>query len=333
VISAAGEVRPSSIEELVDPALAARLDRLDLASRSIFAGKMPGERRSKRKGRSVEFDDFRQYLPGDDLRHIDWNVLARLDRLFIKVFRQDEDLSLHLIVDRSASMDAGSPSKRLFAVRLAMALGYIGLVKQNRVSCSLINPEPSALEPLTQISGLRGRRSTHRLGRFLLDSFGDARPSEGSPKVSQSPASESIRRAVQTSRSPGIIVVISDFMFPEGPGTALNMVAAGAGAGSGVGSRDLWAIQVVSPAEIDPEAEQESGLFGDVRLIDSESGSAAEVTISKALLRHYRQRFNTFSTDLQRACAARGIAMAQTRSDSKLDELITSTLRRGGLFR
>ena len=100
--------KPKTLEDLIPPGLAATLDRLDLVSRKVFAGKLPGERRSKRRGRSVEFDDFRNYAPGDDLRHIDWNVYARLDRLFIKLFREEEDLALHVVVDVSASMQAGA---------------------------------------------------------------------------------------------------------------------------------------------------------------------------------------------------------------------------------
>ncbi|MCW5769707.1 MAG: DUF58 domain-containing protein, partial [Phycisphaeraceae bacterium] len=88
--------RLETIDDLLGRELLSRLDRVDLLSRKVFGGKLPGERRSRRRGRSVEFDDFRPYVPGDDLRHIDWNVLARLERLVIKLFREDEDLALYL---------------------------------------------------------------------------------------------------------------------------------------------------------------------------------------------------------------------------------------------
>ena len=134
MIAGSTQPRPRTRDELISPELSSRLDRLDVRSRKVFQGALPGERRSKRRGRSVEFDDYRTYVAGDDLRHIDWNVYARLDRLFIKLFREEEDLALHILIDCSASMDAGNPSKLIFAHRLAMALGYLGLASQNRVS-------------------------------------------------------------------------------------------------------------------------------------------------------------------------------------------------------
>src|SRR5438477_3945710 len=121
---------------LLDPAFMARLDQLDVMSRKLLAGKMKGERRSKRRGQSVEFADYRNYVIGDDLRFIDWNIYARLDRLFLKLFLEEEDLSLYVLVDVSKSCDYGTPAKSLYIKQVAAALGYIGLVNYNRVSIS-----------------------------------------------------------------------------------------------------------------------------------------------------------------------------------------------------
>src|ERR1700733_6388701 len=119
---------------LLEPSFMARLDQLDVMSRKLLAGKMKGERRSKRRGQSVEFADYRNYVIGDDLRFIDWNIYARLDRLFLKLFLEEEDLSLYVLVDVSKSCDFGNPNKALYMKRVAAALGYIGLVNYNRVS-------------------------------------------------------------------------------------------------------------------------------------------------------------------------------------------------------
>ncbi|MEO1129734.1 MAG: DUF58 domain-containing protein, partial [Planctomycetota bacterium] len=116
--------RPTSIDDLLDGKLIARLGQLDLASRKIFAGRMKGERRSKKRGESVEFADHRPYVVGDDLRFIDWNIFGRLDRLFLKLFLEEEDLALHLVMDCSASLDCGDPNKFLFCQKAAAALGY-----------------------------------------------------------------------------------------------------------------------------------------------------------------------------------------------------------------
>src|SRR5215470_8351509 len=119
---------------LLDPTFMARLDQLDLISRKLLAGKMKGERRSKRRGQSVEFDDYRNYVVGDDLRFIDWNIYARLDRLFLKLFLEEEDLALYVLLDVSKSCDYGDPNKATYIKKVAAALAYIGLVNYNRVS-------------------------------------------------------------------------------------------------------------------------------------------------------------------------------------------------------
>src|SRR5256885_12006664 len=117
---------------LLDPGFMARLDQLDLVSRKLLAGKMKGERRSKRRGQSVEFADYRNYVIGDDLRFIDWNIYARLDKLFLKLFLEEEDLSLYVLLDVSKSCDYGNPNKSQYIKKVAAALGYIGLVNYNR---------------------------------------------------------------------------------------------------------------------------------------------------------------------------------------------------------
>src|SRR6201986_1123314 len=119
---------------LLDPSFMARLDQLDVISRKMLAGKMKGERRSKQRGQSVEFADYRNYVIGDDLRFIDWNIYARLDRLFLKLFLEEEDLSLYILLDVSKSCDFGNPAKAFYMKQVAAALGYIGLVNYNRVN-------------------------------------------------------------------------------------------------------------------------------------------------------------------------------------------------------
>src|SRR3954465_6884638 len=118
---------------LLDPGFMARLDPLDLMSRKMLAGEMKGERRSKRGGQSLEVADYRNYVVGDDLRFIDWNVYARLDRLFLKLFLEEEDLSLYVLLDVPKSCHYGEPNKAMYLKRVAAALGYVGLVNYNRV--------------------------------------------------------------------------------------------------------------------------------------------------------------------------------------------------------
>src|SRR5437016_8341911 len=147
---------------LLSPEFLAKLEQLELVSKKIFMGRMKGERRSKRKGQSVEFADYRNYVVGDDLRHLDWNLYARLERLFIRLFMEEEDLHFYILVDNSLSMDFGSPTKLHYAKQVAAALGFIGLVNLDRVVIEAFN------DRLTQrLPAARGRRSAWRMLDFL----------------------------------------------------------------------------------------------------------------------------------------------------------------------
>src|ERR671930_845039 len=146
-----------STQPLLDPQFLARLEQLELVSRRIFLGRMKGERRSKRKGQSVEFADYRNYAVGDDLRFLDWNLYARLDRLFIRLFMEEEDLHVYLLIDNSLSMSFGTPTKLHYARQVAAALGFIGLVNLDRVVVEAFNDRIVQTLP-----AIRGRRSLWR---------------------------------------------------------------------------------------------------------------------------------------------------------------------------
>src|SRR5579859_8131036 len=149
-------------KSLLDPGFMARLDQLDIMSRKMLAGKMKGERRSKRRGQSVEFADYRNYVVGDDLRFIDWNIYARLERLFLKLFLEEEDLALYILLDVSKSGDFGTPNKAFYMKQVAAALGYIGLVNYNRVTIAAM-----ADNIVAETGGLRGRRRVSQMIDFV----------------------------------------------------------------------------------------------------------------------------------------------------------------------
>src|SRR6201998_4215387 len=149
-------------QPLLTPEFLARLEQLELVSRKIFLGRMKGERRRKRKGQSVEFADYRNYVVGDDLRFLDWNLYARLERLFIRLFMEEEDLHFYILIDNSLSMDFGAPTKLHYARQVAAALAFIGLVNMDRVVIEAFNNR------LTQsMPPMRGRRSFWRVADFL----------------------------------------------------------------------------------------------------------------------------------------------------------------------
>ena len=306
--------RPTKVDELIDSRLMARLDHLDVVSRKIFNGRVQGERRSKRRGQSVEFADFRPYVHGDDLRFVDWNIYGRLDRLFLKIFLEEEDLSLHVAIDASASMNWGNPSKFEFARRLAMALGYIGLVNQNRVSLAAFGGLDGEGNPagLQRISNLRGRRRTHEVGKWLLD----LEPGGGES------FDDAMKTIALSRQGRGVMIVISDFLHKDGFETGLRYVA-----GRGY---DVFAMQLLAPQEIDPLAH---GMSGDLRLVDLEDDDQAEVTVNAAVLRGYKDRLDTWCGRLRDFCIRRSIMHMIVDTGMDLDTLMLDYLRRRGLLR
>ena len=156
------EADGESADVLFDEGFLRRLEQLELASRRLTAGRMKGERRSIRRGQSVEFADYRNYSAGDDLRQLDWNVYARLERLFIKLFVEEEDVTVHVLVDASRSMDFGEPNKLRFARRAAGALAYLGLAHLDRVSVAFLGDGHA-----TSLRALRGKARVFEVFGFL----------------------------------------------------------------------------------------------------------------------------------------------------------------------
>lgn len=314
--------RPRAVEDLLDSKLIAQIEPLDLTSRKIFAGKLLGERRSKKRGQSVEFADHRPYVVGDDLRRIDWNIFGRLDRLFLKLFLEEEDLSLHLVLDASESSDTGEPNKFLFMQRAAMALGYIGLVNLNRVSATVIGgrivnaaePEAEGVSAVTHaLKDLRGRRRTHDLARFLCA----LRPGPA-PDFA-----EACKRIALSRRGKGVMLVFSDFLLKEGYETGLKLLV-----GKGY---DLILVQVLSPQEVDPAGP--GGITGDLRLKDIEDADLTEITISAPLLKRYKQNLAAYCNQLRDFAARREIAVMTMPSDTPIDKLVLESLRKRGVLR
>lgn len=296
---------PETQTPLLEPRFLARLEQLELVSRKIFLGRLKGERRSKRKGQSVEFADYRNYVVGDDLRFLDWNLFARLDRLFIRLFMEEEDLHFTVLIDNSRSMDFGKPTKLHFARQVAAALGFIGLVNMDRVVVETLGgAERSAISPV-----LRGRHSLWR----LLDFLNKIEP--GGPGDLRA----ALRSFSLRSSGKGIVVLISDFMDKGGYEDALRYLVAR--------QLDIYAIQVLSQEEIEPE------IVGDLRLVDAEDDDVAEVTVSGPLLKRYKQNLAAFRASLQAFCNRRGIAYLFTSNQVPFDRLVLTYLRQRGLVK
>jgi uncharacterized protein (DUF58 family) len=289
---------------LLDPDFLARLNRLEIVSKKIFVGKTKGERLSKRKGQSVEFADFRSYAVGDDLRFLDWNLYARLDRLFLRLFLEEEDLHVYLLIDNSLSMGFGAPTKLHFAKQVVAALGFIGLSNMDRVVIEAFN------DRITQTTTpLRGRRSFWRLTSFL-DGLEPAGPSD---------LTRSLKAFSLKASGKGVVVILSDFMDKGGYEDGLRYLIAR--------NMDVYLIQVLSQEEIDPP------MTGDMKLTDAEDGDEAEVTISAPLLKRYRETLAAYRGRLHDFCTRRGVNYLFTSNQVPFDRLVLGYLRQRGLVR
>ncbi len=275
-----------------------RLEHLELASRRMTAGRMKGERRSVRRGQSVEFADYRNYAAGDDLRQIDWNAYARLERLFVKLFVEEEDVTVHILVDASRSMDYGEPNKLDAARRAAAALGYLGLASMDRVSVAFLGDGvASGMRPL------RGKHRANELFTFLAQ-----------PRSDRLTGIAAAARAYAAQmRGTGPLLLISDLMDP-GYLDALRDLA---------GTRcQLSVLHVLAPEELDPEVPP------DARLVDNETSQGIEVTGDDDLVERYRARLGEWQEEIAQFVGRRGGAYVAVPSNLELTDLLFDVLRR-----
>jgi uncharacterized protein (DUF58 family) len=289
--------------DLLPPALLARLERMELISRKVFRGRLKGERRSKRKGQSVEFADFRNYVPGDDLRFVDWNLYARLDKLYLKLFLEEEDLHVHFLVDSSPSMDFGEPTKFFAAKQVAAALAFVGMCRGDRVRIEFLGAE-NKTSPV-----LRGRSQLWRMADFV----NSVKPNETFELT------DAVKRFCLRATGRGIVVLLTDLMDKNGYEAALRIL---------VGQQmDVFVLQILSPAEFDPD------LSGDLKLVDCEDNDEAEISVSTAVIKKYKATLAAFVDQARRFCAQRDMTYLLTRSDQGADVLVGQYLRERGLVR
>ncbi|HLY29253.1 MAG TPA: DUF58 domain-containing protein [Aggregatilineales bacterium] len=295
-------------ERLFDEKTLRKLERLSLIASRVRAGVMKGERRSNKRGTSIEFADYRNYTRGDDLRRVDWNVYARLDRPFVKLLEEEEDLSVHLLIDASGSMDWPRDGETVyhkftFAQRVLAGLGYISLGSGDQLTATALGETNATWGPS------RGRG--HALG--LLDFIA------GLSCGGQTDLNGALRAyAVRTTR-PGLCLLISDLMSPTGYQEGLSALQ---GRGYEVG-----VIHVLSHDEVMPE------LAGDLHLVDVESGQGQDVTVDVSMRDLYQRRLLAWRDEIGTFCTRRGIHYATVETGNPWEELILYELRRLGVVR
>ena len=306
---------------LLDESFLRKIDRLTLVSKRVRAGSLKGERRSLKRGTSVEFADYRDYTPGDDLRQVDWNIYARLERVFLKLFEEEEELTIHVLLDCSRSMDWSGPSAEIatvedgeardqynklrYAKQTAAAISYMALAAMDRVSLSALFTGRTNME--ARLPMIRGKNQTVRMIRFVEDlksgSSGDL--------------NAALRTYASTTRQPGLLFLLSDLFAPGGCEDGLRALQ---GAG-----HEVAILHILSPDEVNPTVR------GDFKLVDSETGESQEVSIDNTALEAYRKEFTAWQHGLLDFCQRRSINYIQIETNTSFEDLVLHYMRRRGL--
>ena len=282
----------------LDASIVQRLDSLALLTRRPMASGRPGRRRSPLAGSSMEFSDYRRYAPGDDFRRIDWRAYARLERLFLRVFEAEENLTITVLIDCSDSMYHGKPAKAPLATALAAAISYVALKCEDRVIVGALTDRLAAYRKAGS-----GKNAIWTVGEFL-----NRLPRSGTTDLNR--ALYDLGRIVS---GPGLTIVISDFLASGGYQTGIRAVRQL--------RQEVALLQILAPDELEPD------LQGDWRLRDSEGGGNVDVSASPSVLSAYRQRLALFTQEL--ASFAHSYAMTYTLipSDTSIIDVVQRILR------
>lgn len=289
-----------SDDELFDEEFQRKLEYLAIVSRRLYAGRTRAERRSKKTGSGIEFADHRQYTPGDDFRYLDWNVYQRHGRLLLRLFEEEEDLSVYVLLDCSRSMSFGNPPKLRYAKRVAAALSYIALANLDRVSVLSFDDGMSE-----RLAPTRGKNRIFKIFRFLSPLVAEGRTSVG----------DAMKTFVAQNKRRGIAILISDLYDPEGFEDGINQLR--------YAKFEPYVLQVFDPVEVRPE------LHGDVRILDHETGEAREVTITPRVLERYARAHAEYRKRIEDFCGDKQVPYFALETKVPFDEAILRILRRG----
>lgn len=290
---------------LFDDEFQRRLEALALVARKTYEGRARAERRSKKTGAGVEFADHREYAPGDDFRFLDWNLYGRTDRLLVKLFQEEEDLSVHVLLDVSRSMTAGTPPKLAYGKRLAAALSYVGLSGLDRVSVTTFSDRV-----VERLAPVRGRARILR----VLDFLRRQGPDDGGTSLGKA-----MRAFVARGERRGLVLLVSDLYDPEGFEEGLDVLR--------------WARFEPTVVHLWDEGEASPPLHGDVTLVDRETGRAREVTVTPAVLARYRAAHERYRARIAAFCAEKQVGHASIATSQMWDDAVLAVLRRSSVVR
>ena len=290
--------------ELFDEQFLKKLEYLHVVSRKIFTGGARAERKMRKVGSGIEFADHRRYTWGDDFRYIDWNVYGRIDKLLLRLFEEEEDLHIYILLDCSKSMLIGTPLKLHYAMQVGAALSYIGLANLDRVAIM-----PFSERLLGRLPPARGKGRIFKVFEFLRNA----------PAGGDTALAPCVKSFVHQNKRRGLVVVISDYYDPTGFEEAINTLR--------YNKYEPFVLQVYDQKEANPS------LHGDLALVDCETGTVKEVTITRALLEAYQREHERYCGELAEFCTARAIPYFRTHTNIPFDDLVLRIFRTGGFLR
>ena len=275
-----------------------RLARLRLNSTRRFTNRARGEHLAAKGGTSTEFCDYRDYSPGDDVRFVDWNIFARIERPYLKQFHHEEELHVAILLDASNSMLFEEKFTR--ARQLAAAFGVIGLRGQEKVSVTVLSGSPRRLQPSS------GRTSQRKLFAFLegIEPGGDIAFDHG------------IELFLRRHSGRGVAILLSDFLSAADFQRAFNLLHGG--------GLEIFALQILGPGELTPE------LTGDLRFVDSETLGTLDITSAGDLLGLYHEYRAGHTARLAELCRQRSGRCLDVSAADSLETIVFDHLRRRG---
>ncbi|MFB6285031.1 MAG: DUF58 domain-containing protein [Candidatus Bipolaricaulia bacterium] len=285
---------------LLDPDFLNTLERLELVIRGRFRGTLSGRRLTSRAGMSLEFAEYKEYYPGDDLRYVDWNLYGRLGKLFIKVFSREEDVPIYVFLDTSRSMGIGGKSSA--AAQLAGALAYLSLKELNRVG---IFPFASSLTQGVPPRG--GHGQIFQIFQFL----------QSVEPAGETSFDASLAHFTRVRRESGVAVVISDMLSEGGYEDGLARLR--------YHGYEVIVLHLLAPQELEPD------VTGELRLQDIERNTELPMYVDESARQAYQQRVRQFQDDLERFCEARGMRYLRLSAATPLDEMVTDALQEGAV--
>lgn len=291
-------------EDVFDEPFLKEIEKLYIISKKVFSGRLRAERRTKKLGSGVEFAEHRDYTPGDDFRYIDWNIYGRMEKLFLRLFEEEEDLHVYLLLDVSNSMTMGDPPKFYYAMQIGAALAYVALSNLDRVGIV-----PVADWVMGRLSPSRGVGRIFKIFQFLKQV----------PVGGPTGLEVALRTFIHQNPRRGVAVLISDFYDPAGYAEAINTLR--------YNKYETYVVQVYDQKEVRPK------LLGDLHLVDCETGEAREVTVSPKLLAEYAQEHDRYCREIEQFCTERAVPFFRTHTGIPFQDLILEIFRMGGFVK